>query len=204
MSSKKNKRKKKATASLSKFLKSRKSLGVVLGICLAVFASAYVASAKFSADSKNDSSYSFTINQTGVTKWLSFRIVDRKTKSNVNLKISGYIRGKECHATTSSSAGGCVAYDQIIPIDQDGAGFYKAKFTIVETVEVKKGKTYKKYYLSPDGGRTIVKGINILDPKHKSIRSISSRFPLGTTLEKANKFNFGGKAITIGVNAKKY
>ena len=54
MSSKKNKKnKKKAASSLIKFLKNRKNLSVALGICLAVFASAYVATAKFSASSKS-------------------------------------------------------------------------------------------------------------------------------------------------------
>lgn len=206
MSSKKNKRKKKAASSLSRFLKNRKSLGVVLGICLAVFASAYVATAKFSADSKNNSSYSFTINQTGTTKWLSFRVVDKKTKVNAHIAISGYVDGKTCNATTSSTSGGCLTYKgkgQTFAISQDGVGFYKESFTIVETVEVKRGKTNKKYYLSRDG-KTIIKSIKILDPKGKVIKTVTPSFPLGSTLDKANKYNFGGKAITIGINAKKY
>ena len=43
-------KKKRASKSLFKFLKNRKSVSVALGVCLAVVASAYVVTAKFSAD----------------------------------------------------------------------------------------------------------------------------------------------------------
>lgn len=49
--SKKSHKAKKTKSSLFKFLKNRKSMSIALGVCLAVVASAYIATAKFSADS---------------------------------------------------------------------------------------------------------------------------------------------------------
>lgn len=46
---KKRQKTKKTKSSLLKFLKNRKSVSVALGFCLAIAASAYVATAKFSA-----------------------------------------------------------------------------------------------------------------------------------------------------------
>lgn len=196
--------KKKAKA--SKVVAPKKLFLLLLGLTLLLAVSYYIVSAKFLADSKVKKPYSFTINQTNETKWLSFRVVDKKTKVNAHITIKGYVDGKTCNATTSSTSGGCLSYKgkgQTFNINQDGAGFYREKFTIVETVEVKNGKTYKRYYLSRDG-KIIISKINILDPKGKVLKTVSPSFPLGTTLEKAKKYNFGGKAISIGVDSKKY
>lgn len=56
------KRLKKTRSSLFKFLKNRKSVSVALGVCLAVVASAYVATAKFSADSTKQTEIKIALN----------------------------------------------------------------------------------------------------------------------------------------------
>lgn len=83
---KKSQKKKKAVSSLIKFLKNRKNLTVALGICLAVFASAYVATAKFSADNPSGK-----LVDTGKRARITYKVVNSKGEGVADQIIRGGI-----------------------------------------------------------------------------------------------------------------
>ncbi len=94
--SKKSQRAKKTKSSLLKFLNNRKSLSVALGICLAIAASTYIATAKFSASSiitAPGGAANATITNTG--KKAALKVTIKYNKSSVG------IAGKDVHFSAS-------------------------------------------------------------------------------------------------------
>jgi len=82
--SKKSQKKKRGVSSLIKFLKNRKHAGVALGICLAIAASAYVATAKFSANAGTEV-WDDSRSETFPTYWIKF--IDKRNNPIVGLEV---------------------------------------------------------------------------------------------------------------------